>query len=129
MARILVVDDSPTIQRLLSLVLQRNNHTTVTVDNGRDALTLLAETPIDLVVTDIHMPEMNGLAFLEQMQANEHTRHIPVIVRTASVQDDVRQIASQKGASGFLSQPTSSWELRDLVNQILQEFPLEKAPA
>jgi two-component system, chemotaxis family, chemotaxis protein CheY len=121
MARILVVDDSPTIQRLLCLVLQRSNHTTVTMDNGREALDFLSNSDVDLVVTDINMPVMGGLALLEQLRADERTRHLPVIIRTASAFDKIRQVASEKGASGFLSQPTSSWELKDIVNRCLQQ--------
>jgi CheY-like chemotaxis protein len=119
MAKILVVDDSPTIQRLLSLILQRNDHTTVTMDNGRDALMFLADSDVDLVVTDVNMPEMSGLTLLKQLRANERTRDLPVIIRTASIQEYVRQVASQNGASGFLAQPTSSWELKELVNRCL----------
>jgi CheY-like chemotaxis protein len=119
MAKILVVDDSPTIQRLLSLILQRNDHTTVTMDNGRDALMFLADSDVDLVVTDVNMPEMSGLTLLKQLRANERTRDLPVIIRTASIQEYVRQAASQNGASGFLAQPTSSWELKELVNRCL----------
>jgi CheY-like chemotaxis protein len=119
MARILVVDDSPIMQRLLTLILQRNNHTTVTMDNGRDALTFLADADVDLVVTDVNMPEMSGLTLLEQLRSNERTRNLPVIIRTASIEERVHQVASQNGASGFLAQPTSSWELKELVNRCL----------
>jgi CheY-like chemotaxis protein len=119
MARILVVDDSPIMQRLLTLILQRNNHTTVTMDNGRDALTFLADADVDLVVTDVNMPEMSGLTLLEQLRSNERTRNLPVIVRTASIEERVHQVAAQNGASGFLTQPTSSWELKELVNRCL----------
>jgi CheY-like chemotaxis protein len=118
-ATILVVDDSHTMQRLLSLILQRNNHTIVTMDNGRDALTFLATSKVDLVVTDIHMPDMSGLALLDELRANEGTRDLPVIIRTSSIQEEVRRAASQKGASGFLAQPTSSWELKEVVNRCL----------
>jgi CheY-like chemotaxis protein len=121
MARILVVDDSPTIQRLLTLILQRNDHTTVTMDNGPDALTFLANNgDVDLVLTDVNMPEMSGLTLLKQLRSNERTRNLPVIVRTASIQEYVRQVASQNGASDFLTQPTSSWELREAVNRCLE---------
>lgn len=119
MAKILVVDDSPTLQRLLSLMLERNNHTTVTRDNGREALSYLADTDVDLVVTDVYMPEMNGLTLLEELRSNDRHRNLPIIVRTASVHDKVRHAATQKGATGFLTQPTSSWELKDLINRCL----------
>jgi CheY-like chemotaxis protein len=107
------------MQRLLSLILQRNNHTIVTMDNGLEALTFLATSKVDLVVTDIHMPHMSGLALLDELRANERTRDLPVIIRTASIQEELRQAASQKGASGFLAQPTSSWELKEVVNRCL----------
>lgn len=62
MTTILVVDDSPTIQRTLSFMLRRMGHTALTAPNGIEALNQLETNPVDIIITDINMPEMDGLA-------------------------------------------------------------------
>jgi two-component system, chemotaxis family, chemotaxis protein CheY len=123
MATILVVDDSPVMQRLLKLMLQRSDHRVVTVDNGLEAVSLLAKAAVDLVITDVNMPEMDGLTLLQHLRADERYRDLPVIVLTASGQDRIRWVAAQGGANGFLTRPTSSWELKEIVNYCLKSAP------
>ena len=78
MANILVVDDYSVIQRILSLTLQMHDHAVLTAGNGREALEYLAAEPIDLVITDVSMPEMDGLSMLT------HIREIPRCARCRS---------------------------------------------
>lgn len=120
MAKILVVDDEPVTNRLLSLMLQRNNHTVLTANNGVEALSCLDKTHIDLMITDINMPDMNGLTLLETLRANQQHKNLPVIVLTAIGQEHMSQIAAQKGATDFLTRPVSSWELKEAVSGCLQ---------
>lgn len=119
MAMVLVVDDSAVTRRLLSHVLADQGHTVITATNGRHALERLSETAFDIVVADLSMPEMDGIALLKHMQADEHYRSLPVIMLTASGIDQDRAIARVEGASGFLTKPFSSWELVETVNQAL----------
>lgn len=119
MAKILVVDDEPVTNRLLSLMLQRNNHTVWTANNGVEALSCLDKTSIDLMITDINMPDMNGLALLETLRSTQKHKDLPVIVLTAIGQEHMSQIATQKGASNFLTRPVSSWELKEAVTGCL----------
>lgn len=120
MATILIVDDAPLVQRVLAMMLQRINHTIITADNGLEALARLAETPIDLMITDIMMPQMDGLSLLERLRADERHKHLPVIVLTASGQESVSSEAERRGANYFLRQPISSWELKETVENVLQ---------
>jgi two-component system, chemotaxis family, chemotaxis protein CheY len=119
MATILVVDDSPVMQRLLTLMLERNEHEVITVSNGREAVTYLEQQAVDLIITDVNMPEVDGLTLLQQLRADGRHKDLPVVVLTASSQEGVRRIAAQRGANGFLTRPTSSWELKEIVNHCL----------
>ena len=119
MSTILVVDDYPVIQRILSLTLQINNHDVLTAGNGLEALEILNESAVDLVITDVSMPEMDGLALLSHLRATERFTDLPVIVLTAIGQGEVREVAKEKGASGFLTKPTSSQELIEAVSKHL----------
>jgi two-component system response regulator ResD len=119
MARILVVDDSHLSRRLLSIFLQRENHVISQSENGQEALSVIDEDTFDLIITDIAMPVMDGLAFLDNLRSDVKHKYLPVIVLTASVQDHLSQQAMEKGATRFLTQPFSSWELRKVVTECL----------
>ena len=101
-------------------MLQRNNHTVLTANNGVEALSCLDHTQIDLMITDINMPNMNGLVLLEELRSDQRHKHLPVIVLTAIGQEHMSQVAAQKGASNFLTRPVSSWELKEAVTDCLQ---------
>jgi two-component system, chemotaxis family, chemotaxis protein CheY len=124
MATILVVDDSPVMQRLLTLMLERNEHEVIAAGNGREATTYLEQGRVDLIITDVNMPDMDGLTLLQQLRAHSRHKDIPVVVLTASSQEGIRRIAAQRGANGFLTRPTSSWELKEIVNHCLTKIPL-----
>lgn len=115
MANILVVDDNPVIQLMLSLMLKRNDQSVVTAASGQEALELLERTGIDLVILDVNMPDMDGLTLLKQLRDDDRYRDLPIIMLTASGREQVRLVATQKGANGFLTKPTSSRELLDMV--------------
>jgi two-component system chemotaxis response regulator CheY len=119
MATILIVDDSPVSRRLLSFTLERIGHTIVTANDGHEALSQLTQQPVDLIIADLVMPEMDGLTLLRHVRAGAASRTTPLIMLTASGQDQDRLEASQAGASSFLTKPTSSRELISTVDQLL----------
>ena len=98
MARILIVDDYPVTLRVLSTQLRKHGYEVNTAGSAREALESLAENPADLAILDIAMP---------------------VIMLTASGQDQDRITARETGANDFLSKPTSSRELLDTVQRLL----------
>jgi len=121
MATILVVDDYSTSQRLLGFILRQNDHTVVTAINGLGALEQLAEKSIDLVITDLSMPEMDGMTLLQELRANPQFQNLPVIILTGSAyaQDNTR--AKAAGATSFLTKPVESEELIAMVTRLLSQ--------
>ena len=121
MATILVVDDYSTSQRLLGFILRQNDHTVVTAINGLGALEQLAEKSIDLVITDLSMPEMDGMTLLQELRANPQFQDLPVIILTGSAyaQDNTR--AKAAGATSFLTKPVESEELIAMVTRLLSQ--------
>lgn len=124
MAKILVVEDTILTQRLLEVMLKRINHSTTSVSNGLTALACLNKASFDLIITDINMPEMDGLSFLDELRADSRHKDVPVIVMTASGLAKLPQMVSQKGATIFLAQPFSSRELTEAVTQCLENEPI-----
>ena len=122
MANILIVDDVPQILRLLCIILSRNNHTAITAPNGEEALKKLRETAVDLIITDINMPHMDGLTLMEIIQADEQLRNLPVIVMTANIRTHLQLMAQGKeNKSLVLTQPITSRELNEAVSLCLSQ--------
>ena len=119
MATILIVDDSPVSQRLLGYTLQRCGHEIVMAAHGREAIELLADRPIDLVISDLAMPEVDGLTLLRLIRADGRYQDLPIVMLTASGQDQDRLSAQGAGASDFLTKPTSSRELIETVGRLV----------
>jgi len=116
---ILVVDDDPVTQRVLSVQLRKAGYTSVVARSGEGALQQLAEIPCDLAILDIGLPEMDGLTLLRILRANAEYKTMPIIMLTASGQDDDCTEAQAAGANAFLLKPTSSNELIGTVNRLL----------
>jgi two-component system, chemotaxis family, chemotaxis protein CheY len=117
MATILVVDDSPVSRRLLGYTLERGGYTVITADHGGQALERLGETPVDLVIADLAMPEVDGLTLLRQLRADRRYHDLPLVMLTASGQDQDRLTAQAAGANDFLTKPASSRELIETVSR------------
>jgi len=120
MANILVVDDAFYTHQLLKLILQKDNHTITSAHNGLEAINHLASQTVDMMITDVSMPVMDGFDLLDWLRADERYKQLPVILMTASGQAEMLELAAEKGASGFLTHPFGSWEIIKLVEECLQ---------
>lgn len=121
MAKILVVDDMPMTHLLLRIMLSRINHTVVDAFNGKEALKQLGETEVDLIITDINMPQMDGLTLIENLKADEKLNKLPIIIMTASIQEHLNLVAKGWGDNPILTQPITSRELNDAVARCLSQ--------
>ncbi len=124
-AALLVVDDNEDNRYTLTRRLKRLGYTNVaTATNGREALEVLQANPIDLVLLDIMMPDMNGYEVLERLKADPQRRHIPVIMISAieEVESVIRCI--ELGAEDYLSKPFNPTLLRARVGASLERKKL-----
>ncbi|QZZ19190.1 response regulator [Leptothermofonsia sichuanensis E412] len=117
----LVVDDVEANRDLLSRRLQRQGHTVVVAENGRQALERLREQQFDLILCDIMMPEMNGYQVLEHLKADPALRHIPVIM--VSALDDIDSVVRciELGAEDYLFKPFNPTLLKARINACLEK--------
>lgn len=120
MSKILVVEDHAVTQRVLSKRLRDAGYAVTTAANGQEALDLLSQGPVDLIISDIAMPQMDGLTLLRRVRADARLAGVPFVVLTTSVLDQHRQEAQQAGADGFLEKPVSSWQLEATVKGLLR---------
>jgi len=120
-SRLLVVDDNEGNRDMLSRRLSREGYTVETAENGRKALKMIETRPIDLVLLDVMMPEMNGYEVLERLKADRTRRDIPVIMISAldEIESVVRCI--EMGAEDYLAKPFNPVLLRARVTASLEK--------
>lgn len=126
-ATVLVVDDDPNAREIVtSHITQAGSYTVMTASNGREALEQIAQTQPDLIILDLMMPEVDGFAVLERLDADVETRAIPVIVLTAKdLTQDEHELLNQR-VSGLLMKGLTSPE--ELLRKIAELFSVEKKP-
>lgn len=120
--RILVVDDQQEILDLTTMVLGGAGYDVVTASSGGEALTHVGSEPIDLVLLDINMPEMDGWETLRLLRADEELEHLPVVMFSVKgeVSDKVQSL--KEGASGYITKPFVVDELVARVRGVLGEI-------
>jgi two-component system chemotaxis response regulator CheY len=117
---ILIVDDSPTMRRIIKNTLERLGHKeSVEAGNGKEALQQLKEYPINFVITDWNMPEMNGLEFVTELRATSEFESLPVLmITTRGMKDDVLQ-AVQAGVNNYIVKPFTPETLEQKIQKLL----------
>jgi len=116
---IMVVDDSITMRKATSRVLEREEMDVVTAKDGIDAIEKLADRIPDLVVLDIEMPRMDGYQFAEHMKGDPRTARVPIIMVTSRTGDKHRQRAQEIGVEGYLGKPYQELELLKNIHDLL----------
>lgn len=120
MARILVIDDDEVVRMLLTRVLESDGHTVVTAADGRKGVALFSADPPDLVITDIYMPNQEGLATIMELRRNHPGVKIVAISGGGSrASMDILPVAEALGAVLTLRKPLNFPEVREVVQELL----------
>jgi len=122
--RILVLDDETAIQRLLKIVLDSEGYDVSTTDDGRIALEMIRQNPVDLIIQDLRMPKMDGLQFLRHLK--EQNPELPSIVLTAYGTLETAVEAMRLGAYTHINKPFDTDEIRLIVSRALERIELRK---
>jgi len=115
---ILVVDDEPSIRHLVEKTVHRNNYACFTASNGEEALEILAREAVDVVITDIAMPRMDGIQLTERIRQHHDQ---DVIMMTGYIKDVTYENAIAKGASDFIQKPFDLREFSIRLNRVIRE--------
>ncbi|MBI5748615.1 MAG: response regulator [Nitrospinae bacterium] len=116
---IMVVDDSFTTRKMLSFLLKGEGFNVVSAENGIDALEKLTFSDIDVIITDLNMPQMDGLELINSLKKNPDYKDIPVIMLTTACEDSDKQKGIEAGASLYLIKPISQDVLIKEVKKFL----------
>lgn len=115
--RVLVVDDFTTMRKIVKNVLKQINiENVVEADNGKNALNVLMNEEIDLIISDWMMPEMTGIEFLKVCKKDDEKKKIPFIMVTTEGQYDSVKEAIQSGVDNYIAKPFTSDRLKEAID-------------
>ncbi len=118
MKNILVIDDQEFVTETLKYSFEKEGYKVYFSDNGKQGLKSLKQNDIDLIITDINMPKMNGIEFIKRIRKKEKYKQIPVIVLTTDRWN--KEECRKAGATGWVSKPYSFKKILTTVNSFLQ---------
>lgn len=116
---IMSVDDSASIRQMVSFTLQREGYTVIEAVDGSDALTKLKGTAVDMVITDLNMPNVDGIQLIQTMRADPAFKFTPIVMLTTESAADKKDVGKQAGATGWIVKPFKPEQLVAVVKRLL----------
>lgn len=120
MRRILTVDDSVAMRRMVSVTLGGAGYEVMQAGNGREALEIASSQPVDLVITDVNMPQMDGIALVRALRGLDQYRTKPLLFLTTESAADRKLEGREAGASGWMLKPFNDERLLATVARFLK---------
>ncbi len=118
--RILIVDDSESIREVVSFTLENAGHDVLIGKDGKDATKFLNGDPLDLIITDLHMPEMDGIEFIKHVRKTEDYQRIPILFLTTESQTEKKMEAKAAGATGWIIKPFVPAKLIAAIQKVVR---------
>src|SRR5512142_1713458 len=120
MARILAVDDSPAMRQMVSVTLRSAGHDVVEAFDGVEALDIAKQqAAVDLVITDVNMPNMDGITLVRELRMLPHYRGVPLLVLTTEASAEKKLEGKAAGATGWVVKPFSPDRLLATIARIV----------
>ncbi|MDC7788926.1 response regulator [Rhodoplanes sp. TEM] len=116
---ILNVDDSASVRQMVQLTLQGAGYRVLQANDGADGLAKAKASPVDMVVTDLNMPVMNGLALIRELRKLPSYRGVPILFLTTESDAGVKKEAKEAGATGWITKPFQQEQLVAVVKKVL----------
>ncbi|HNQ96756.1 MAG: response regulator [Spirochaetales bacterium] len=116
---ILVVDDSVSIRQSVRFILEQSGYTVHEAADGAEGLKRLGEQKVDLVISDINMPNMDGLTMIKQIRETDKIKFLPILVLTTESQGTVIEEGKKAGATGWIVKPFNDVKLIETIKKVL----------
>jgi len=116
---ILIVDDSISIRKYVSGIFAENQFQTLAAKNGLEAMEMLKKQAVDLIITDLEMPQMSGYDFIKAIRENPKISDLPIIVLTGRTGKKFEELSMDLGADAYVNKPFKDSELLQLVNKFI----------
>ena len=117
---ILIVDDSESIREVVSFTLESEGFKVLVGNDGKDALKFLNGDNVDLIITDLHMPVMNGIELIKEVRNMETYSRIPILFLTTESQTAKKMEAKEAGATGWIIKPFVPAKLIAAINKVMR---------
>lgn len=115
----MTVDDSASIRQVVSFTLSNAGYDVVTAEDGADAVAKLLNAPVDLVITDLNMPNMDGIELIRNVRKDPGLKFVPVVMLTTESQPAKKQEGRAAGATGWIVKPFKPDQLLAVVKKLL----------
>lgn len=116
--KILAVDDSKTMRDMVSFTLKGAGYDVVVADDGVNALSAVSDDMVDLVITDVNMPNMNGIELVQKLRSDPRFRATPILILTTESDDGLKQEGRAAGATGWIVKPFVPEKLLKVVDKV-----------
>ena len=117
--KILSVDDSASIRQMVQLTLQGAGYSVIQANDGADGLAKAKATQVDMIVTDLNMPIMNGLSLIIELRKLPAYRGVPIVFLTTESDPEMKKKAKEAGATGWITKPFQQEQLVGIVKKVL----------
>ncbi len=117
---ILIVDDSASMRQLVTFALKDAGYDVIAAVDGKDALGKVNGSKVDMVVTDLNMPNMDGIELIRQLRASAANKFTPVVMLTTESQDTKKQEGRAAGASGWIVKPFNPDKLLEVIRKFVR---------
>lgn len=117
---ILSVDDSASIRQMVKFTLSKEGYNVIEACDGKDALAKAGSNAIDMVVTDLNMPNMDGITLIKELRAQAKFKFIPIIMLTTESQDSKKSEGKAAGATGWIVKPFKPEQLVTVTKKVLR---------
>jgi two-component system, chemotaxis family, chemotaxis protein CheY len=117
--RILAVDDSPSVRQMVKLSLSGAGYDIVEAGDGAEGLSKARASTLDMVVTDLNMPVMNGLGLIRELRKLPAYRGVPILFLTTESDPEMKQQAKAAGATGWITKPFQQDQLLAVVRKVI----------
>ena len=115
----LIVDDSVSMRQMVSFTLQQGGFAVLEGGNGREGLATLGGNKVDIVITDLNMPEMDGITFIKELRTRPNAKFTPVLMLTTESQESKKAEGKAAGATGWIVKPFNPEKLLAVVGKLV----------
>ncbi len=116
--RVMTVDDSATVRQALQMVLSEAGYDVLEAVDGQDALDKLSSESVDMLVTDLNMPKVDGIGLIQEIRQRPGNRFMPIIMLTTESQPEKKSAGKTAGASGWITKPFRPEQLLAVVRMV-----------
>ena len=118
---ILIVDDFKTTRDVLRNTLEKKGYKVIEAADGKDAVKSLESSPVDLVITDYNMPNLNGAQLVEFVRHSGNNSYIPVLILSTDISEEKKQNAMKAGATGWIKKPFEIATFMKVIEKVLNQ--------